>query len=175
VAGPARHGSACLRRSSRPPHPAPRPRQAGRGGFGGPIELGPTTNRLPRSPAGFNVKRDNIRTRADNFQYDSTTGSARAAGYASIHAGYSPSRKYPVLYLLHGLGWNDLEWTEVRHSEVVIDSLLADGQIQPMIIVFPNGDSSMTVAQIEAAGGGPDGRGMGGPGQVPEPARVAAG
>jgi enterochelin esterase-like enzyme len=147
-----------------PGAPAP---QAGRGGFGGPIELGPDDKpAFPDPPAGFNVTRDNIpHGELTHVQYDSKTLGTRRRIRVYTPPGYSASRKYPVLYLLHGLGWNDLEWTEVRHAEVVIDNLLADGKIQPMIMVFPNGDSSMTVAQIEAAGGGPwMGRGMGGPG-----------
>ncbi len=74
-----------------------------------------------------------------------------------------------MLFLLHGLGWNDLEWTEVRHAEIVIDNLIADGKVQPMVMVFPNGDSSMTAADIAAAGGGAwMGRGgRGGPGAAP--------
>jgi enterochelin esterase-like enzyme len=119
---------------------------------------------FPDPPAGFNVKRDNIaHGELTHVQYDSKTLGTRRRIRVYTPPGYSANRKYPVIYLLHGLGWNDLEWTEVRHAEVVIDNLLADGKIQPMIMVFPNGDSSMTVAQIEAVGSGPwmgrDGRG----------------
>lgn len=143
------------------------PQAAARGGFGGPIELGPDDKpAFPDPPAGFNVTRDNIpHGELTHVQYDSKTLGTRRRIRVYTPPGYSASRRYPVLYLLHGMGWNDLEWTEVRHAEVVIDNLLADGRIQPMIMVFPNGDSSMTVSQIEAAGGGPwMGRGAGGPG-----------
>jgi enterochelin esterase-like enzyme len=71
-----------------------------------------------------------------------------------------------VLYLLHGLGWNDLEWTQMRHADVVLDNLLAEGKIPPMVVVFPNGDSSMTAAAIGATDGPWMGRG-GGPGAAP--------
>jgi len=157
--------------------PGAPPPQAGRGGFGGPIELGPDDKpAFLDPPAGFNVKRDNIpHGELTHVQYDSRTLGTRRRIRVYTPPGYSASRKYPVLYLLHGLGWNDLEWTEVRHAEVVIDNLLADGKIQPMIMVFPNGDSSMTVAQIEAAGGGPwMGRGMAGARGAPEPGAGAA-
>lgn len=143
------------------------PQAAARGGFGGPIELGPDDKpAFPDPPAGFNVRRDNIpHGELTHVQYDSKTLGTRRRIRVYTPPGYSASRRYPVLYLLHGMGWNDLEWTEIRHAEVVIDNLLADGRIQPMIMVFPNGDSSMTVSQIEAAGGGPwMGRGAGGPG-----------
>ena len=153
---------AAAQQAPAPSAPAP---QTGRGGFGGPIELGPDDKpAFPDPPAGFNLTRDNIpHGELTHVQYDSKTLGMRRRIRVYTPPGYSANRKYPVLYLLHGLGWNDLEWTEVRHAEVVIDNLLAEGRIQPMIMVFPNGDSSMTVAQIEAVGGGPwigrDGRG----------------
>lgn len=137
------------------------------GGFGGSIELGPDDKpAFPDPPAGFNVKRDNIpHGELTHVEYDSKSLGTRRRIRVYTPPGYSTNRKYPVLVLLHGLGWNDLEWTQIRHAEIVIDNLLADGKIQPMVIVFPNGDSSMTVADINAAGGGPwMGGGRGGPG-----------
>ena len=62
--------------------------------------------------------------------------------------GYSTARKYPVLYLLHGIGGTDTEWTQSCHANNVIDNLLADGKIQPMVMVFPDGNSSRTVADL---------------------------
>ena len=64
--------------------------------------------------------------------------------------GYSTDRKYPVLYLLHGIGGTDTEWTQACHANNVIDNLLAEGKIQPMVMVFPDGNSSRTVADLEA-------------------------
>jgi enterochelin esterase-like enzyme len=55
--------------------------------------------------------------------------------------GYDPKRKsgYPVLYLLHG--WSDTEhaWTENGHADYILDRLLADGKVVPMIVVMPLG------------------------------------
>jgi enterochelin esterase family protein len=55
--------------------------------------------------------------------------------------GYDARRKggYPVLYLLHG--WSDTEyaWTENAHADLILDRLLADGKIVPMIVVMPQG------------------------------------
>ncbi len=151
----------CLSQTSTAPPAA----GARAGGFGGPIELGPDDKpAFPDPPAGFNVRRDNIpHGTLTHVEYDSKTLGTRRRIRVYTPPGYSANRKYPVLFLLHGMGWNDLEWTEIRQAHVVIDNLLAEGKIEPMIMVFPNGDSSMTVAQIEAAGGGPwmgwDGRG----------------
>jgi enterochelin esterase-like enzyme len=126
------------------------------GGFGGPIELAPDDKpAFPDPPAGFNLKRDNIPHGAmTDVQYDSKTLGTRRQIRVYLPPGYSPNRKYPSIYLLHGMGWNDLEWTQIRHADVVVDNLIADGEILPMVMIFPNGDSSMTAAQIAAAGEG---------------------
>ncbi len=132
------------------------PGPGARGGrFGGPIELSPDDKpAFPDPPAGFNIKRDGIpHGELADVPYDSKTLGTRRQIRVYMPPGYSAARKYPVLYLLHGMGWNDLEWTQIRHADVVVDNLLADGKIPPMIMVFPNGDSSMTAAQIAAVGG----------------------
>jgi enterochelin esterase-like enzyme len=71
--------------------------------------------------------------------------------------GYSANRKYPVLILLHGIGGNDLEWKKACHADNILDNLLAEGKVLPMVVVFPNGNSSVTA---DAAGAFP-GEGMG--------------
>lgn len=49
------------------------------------------------------------------------------------------SKKYPVLYLLHGT--TDLEetWTKVGRANIILDNLIAQGKAVPMIIVMPYG------------------------------------
>jgi enterochelin esterase-like enzyme len=144
-----------------PGAPAP---QVGRGGFGGPIELGPDDKpAFPDPPAGFNVRRDNIpHGEVTAVQYDSRSLGTHRQMRVYTPPGYSASRKFPVLYLLHGIGGNDQEWTRSCHADNVIDNLLADGLIQPMIVVFPNGNSSVTADA--AAGGQRGGMGAGGRG-----------
>jgi len=53
--------------------------------------------------------------------------------------GYSEATEYPVLYLLHGIGDTETGWTELGAANVILDNLLADGRIEPMIVVMPNG------------------------------------
>jgi len=53
--------------------------------------------------------------------------------------GYSADRKYPVLYLLHGLGGDETEWQKDCGSEVILDNLIAAGNAVPMVVVMPNG------------------------------------
>lgn len=55
-------------------------------------------------------------------------------------AGYENSRKrLPVLYLVHGGGDNDAAWPGVGAAGWILDNLLADGKMVPMIVVMPNG------------------------------------
>jgi enterochelin esterase-like enzyme len=133
----------------------PAARRAGRGGFGGPIQLGPDDKlAFPEAPAGFNVKRDSIpHGEVKAVEYDSKSLGIRRQLRVYTPPGYSADKKYPVLYLLHGLGMDDRQWLGGIHADNIIDNLLADGKIQPLIMVFPNGDASMT-AEVAASGKG---------------------
>ncbi len=144
-------------------------RGPGRGGFGGPIELGPDDKpAFPDPPAGFNIKRDGIpHGELTPVEYDSKSLGTRRRMRVYTPPGYSTARKYPVLYLLHGIGGTDTEWTQSCHANAIIDNLLAEGKIQPMVLVFPDGNSSRTAADLTGAGAGR------GAGQNPE-ARGAA-
>ena len=143
-------------------------RGGGRGGFGGAIELGPDDKpAYDEPPAGFSSRRDPIaHGELTAVQYDSKTLGARRQVRVYTPPGYSTSRKYPVLFLLHGIGGNDREWVQACHADNVIDNLIADGKIEPMIVVFPNGNASVTVSADGAfPGEGPGARGAAGGGR----------
>ncbi|MCB1097699.1 MAG: esterase family protein [Verrucomicrobiae bacterium] len=53
--------------------------------------------------------------------------------------GYTTDKKYPVLYLLHGIGGDETEWQRFATPDVLLDNLIADSKAEPMIIVMPNG------------------------------------
>jgi enterochelin esterase-like enzyme len=53
--------------------------------------------------------------------------------------GYSKDKKYPVLYLLHGIGGDETEWQRFAKPDILLDNLIADGKATPMIVVMPNG------------------------------------
>jgi enterochelin esterase-like enzyme len=141
--------------------------RGGRGGFGGAIELGPDDKpAFPDPPAGFNVRREDIpHGELKVVQYDSKSLGTRRQVRVYTPPGYSAERKYPVLYLLHGIGGNDREWTQACHADEILDNLLAEGKIEPMVVVFPNGNSSITADAVSAspaqAGGGRGGPGGG--------------
>lgn len=49
---------------------------------------------------------------------------------------------YPVVYLLHGRPGTDDDWESKGGASDAMDTLLARGQVQPMIVVMPTGDTS---------------------------------
>src|SRR6476660_7563368 len=49
------------------------------------------------------------------------------------------SQRYPVLYLLHGAGSTETFWTERGRANVILDNLIADGKLQPLVVVMPFG------------------------------------
>ena len=53
--------------------------------------------------------------------------------------GYSTETKYPVLYLLHGSGDDETSWNTKGAAAVILDNLLADKKIVPMVVVMPYG------------------------------------
>ena len=116
-------------------------RRGGRGGFGGPIELGPDDKpAFDDPPAGFNARREGVpRGEVTMVEYDSKTVGTRRKMLVYTPPGYSSDRKYPVLYLLHGIGGDETEWQRLCRPEHILDNLLADGKAQSMIVVMPNG------------------------------------
>ena len=52
----------------------------------------------------------------------------------------NPTRKYPVLYLLHGWGEDENGWSNQGHTANIMDGLIASGKAVPMIIVMDCGD-----------------------------------
>jgi enterochelin esterase-like enzyme len=91
-------------------------------------------------PEGFDVLKNGIEHgRLDTITYESkTVGTARRA-VVYLPPGYSQQKKYPVLYLLHGIGGDEYEWLRNGNPERILDNLYADKKLTPMIVVLPNG------------------------------------
>jgi len=126
----------------KPGAPAPRGNpERGRGGFGGPIVLGEDDKpAFPAPPEGFDVARDGIaRGKLEMVEYESKSVGTKRKANVYTPPGYSPDTKYPVLYLLHGIGGDEREWERGGHPEIILDNLIADKKAEPMIIVMPNG------------------------------------
>lgn len=49
------------------------------------------------------------------------------------------NRRYPVFYLMHGGGGNDTDWIVNMRANYIMDNLIAQGKVVPMIVVMPDG------------------------------------
>jgi enterochelin esterase-like enzyme len=47
--------------------------------------------------------------------------------------------RYPVLYLLHGAGGDENVWPDRMQANVILDNLIADGALDPLVVVMPHG------------------------------------
>ncbi|MDE5684098.1 MAG: esterase, partial [Muribaculaceae bacterium] len=67
-------------------------------------------------------------------------------------AGYETSnKKYPVFYLLHGMGGDENAWTELGRAAQILDNMIAEGKAEPMIVVMTNGNAALQAAPGESS------------------------
>src|SRR5687767_5081325 len=106
-----------------------------------PIVLNPDdVPAFPEPPKGFDAKREGIpQGRLEMVTYESKSVGTTRKMQVYTPPGYSKDRKYPVLYLLHGIGGDETEWPRYAKPDVLLDNLIADGKATPMIVVMPNG------------------------------------
>ncbi|MFC1781066.1 esterase [Planctomycetota bacterium] len=119
--------------------------------------------------------------------YESPTLDLRRRMYVYTPPGYYDSdEKYPVLYLLHGMGGDEDAWTSLGRTHMILDNLIAQGEAKPMLVVMTNGNANQTAspdarpAGQQDAGFGMMGRGAargeaGARGAAPAGERGAAG
>jgi enterochelin esterase-like enzyme len=91
-------------------------------------------------PKGF----DQVRTGIPNGKVESLEYSSKTVGTirkVTVYTppGFSKNKKYPVLYLLHGIGGDEKEWLNGGSPQVILDNLYSEGKVEPMIVVMPNG------------------------------------
>ncbi|WP_165490826.1 esterase [Chryseobacterium gleum] len=68
--------------------------------------------------------------------------------------GYENSKeKFPVLYLLHGMGGDEEAWMTLGRASQILDNLIAQGKAKPMIVIMPNGHTSNSAAPGESSKG----------------------
>jgi enterochelin esterase-like enzyme len=92
------------------------------------------------APAGYDIALTSIPLgKIDTLSYDSKTVGNKRKALIYTPPGYSKDKKYPVLYLLHGIGGDEKEWLNGGQPQVIFDNLYAGNKIEPMIVVMPNG------------------------------------
>jgi enterochelin esterase-like enzyme len=129
------------------------------------------TPTFPNAPQGFDAPRQGIAIgRVERVEYTSSVTGGKKPAMVYTPAGYSLSQKYPVLYLLHGIGGNETHWPGPGAAAAILDSLIADMKAVPMIVVMPHGRSS-NEPETSLFGG----RGRGARGAAPESAAAGAG
>jgi enterochelin esterase-like enzyme len=104
------------------------------------------------APKGFDAKRDGIpRGKMEVVDYESKVSGGPRKMTVYTPPGYAKENKYPVFYLLHGIGGDHNEWPRGGAPSNILDNLIADKKAVPMIVVMPNGRAS----------GAPAGKGFG--------------
>ncbi len=93
-----------------------------------------------RAPDGFDVVQPGIaHGKIDSLTYTSATVGTSRKVLVYTPPGYSKKKKYPVLYLLHGIGGDEKEWLRGGSPQIILDNLYAGNKLAPMIVVLPNG------------------------------------
>lgn len=72
------------------------------------------------------------------ISYYSTIANQNRRAKVLLPPNYDSNKKYPVLYLLHGIGGSENEWLNCGHPVEIIGNLIAHGQAKEMIVVFPD-------------------------------------
>lgn len=96
---------------------------------------------VPGSKGNFHepqaVPRGTVRT---HWYFSETTGAwRRAFVYAPPPYDHDTDERYPVLYLQHGAGEDERGWSNQGRMQFIMDNLLAEGQVRPMLVVMDRG------------------------------------
>ena len=76
---------------------------------------------IPHSQAGFDVEKTGIaQGKIETVAYNSKTVGTKRKALVYTPPGFSKSKKYPVLYLLHGIGGDELEWFNNGKPQVIL-------------------------------------------------------
>jgi enterochelin esterase-like enzyme len=112
----------------------------------GDVKQDDKAEKLAEPPKGFDARRDGIdHGKLETVEYDSTTVGIKRKARVYTPPGYTKDKKYPVLYLLHGIGGDENEWARGGSPDVILDNLYADKKAAPMIVVMPNGRAAKDV------------------------------
>ena len=103
---------------------------------------GETSALLTVAPSGdefFAMKNVPHGAVAERYYWSETLGTMRRL-HVWTPAGYEKSTDtLPVLYLVHGGGDTDNSWPGVGAAGLILDNLMAEGKMKPMVVVMPNG------------------------------------
>ena len=84
-----------------------------------------------------NVKHGNVQKVI--FHSDNTNTERIAYVYTPPTYNQNTKQRFPVLYLQHGWGEDETAWSRQGHANLIMDNLIAEGKIDPFIIVMTYG------------------------------------
>ncbi|MDO5308856.1 MAG: alpha/beta hydrolase-fold protein [Planctomycetia bacterium] len=92
----------------------------------------------PEPARGFDARRPQVEYgEMVTIQYYSPVAEMERSANVILPPNYDPEKKYPALYLLHGLGGDQNEWLGGAPNEI-LSNLLAEKKTQPAIVIIPN-------------------------------------
>ena len=113
------------------------------------MALGSNLVEVPGTPARFDEVQNVPHGSVNIHSYRSAVQNATRGLYVYVPAEYytAATKRYPVLYLYHGGGGYEADWSRNGRAAVIMDNLLAAKRAVPMIVVMPNNNN------LAAAGG----------------------
>lgn len=97
---------------------------------------------LPAPPKGFDARRAGMPAgTVTAVEYESKAAGGKQTMLMYTPSGYDKAgdARYPVLYLLHGGGDDETGWTKKGAADAILDNLLVDRKVVPIVVVMPNG------------------------------------
>ena len=129
---------------------------------------------IPASDEDFYTLKNVAQGSVNEVHYWSSVTQKMRHGYIYLPAEYykNPDKKFPVLYLQHGMGENETGWSAQGKTGIIMDNLIADGKAVPFIIYMDNGLDVRRPGDPAPGQGGfggprPQGAPQGAPGQFP--------
>ena len=135
---------------------------------------------IPAADEEFYTVKNVAQGSVNEVYYYSTVTEKMRHCYIYLPAAYreNPNKKFPVLYLQHGMAENESGWSAQGRTGIIMDNLIASGKAVPFIIVMDNGLNAIPahpdttqvqgfpgMGQRPGGQGGPGGQGrQGGPG-----------
>ena len=96
---------------------------------------------VPAHDAAFYAERNIPHGKVEQILFWSPSTNSLKRAFVYTPPAYNPKsgKKYPVLYLQHGWGEDETAWSVQGHANLIMDNLIADGKIEPFLIVMTYG------------------------------------
>ena len=96
---------------------------------------------VPAADEDFYTVKDVPQGSINEVYYWSSVTEKMRHGYIYLPAEYykNPTKKFPVLYLQHGMGENETGWSAQGKTGIIMDNLIAEGKAEPFLVFMDNG------------------------------------